>query len=61
MTDDKPRFDSQSLAIIQSFGPWQEVERCDRCGQLESQHYGMQQFCPFYSTFRARPSPSRGL
>lgn len=30
---------------------------CDRCGQGESRHSGIEKFCPFYSTFRAASVP----
>lgn len=39
-------------------GPTREVagdDMCDRCWQTRSQHSGLEQFCPFYSTFRLAP------
>lgn len=31
--------------------------KCDRCGKSEMEHQGIERFCPFYSTFRARTPP----
>lgn len=33
-----------------------KTERCDRCGEPEYKHNGVERFCPFYSTYR--PSSS---
>lgn len=42
--------------------PLPDTRTCDRCDKPEWQHSGLEKFCPFYSTFRARrssePSPA---